>query len=485
MGKTAEQSSIRVNVSSDKKRADIIIPPDFDRNILCPDYCEEILRQAGVEITDKIRKRIKNMVAKTKQTESEHPIKVTIAKATPAKNGQDGRVEWKVDEEVPEEQKEEDQLSFYDQSAFIMVETGQILGIIHPPTAGEDGRDVLGCTIAAKDGKEAKLRLDESILIDASGNLIAQQEGVLKRSIDSAAVQKCIEIKEYVDFSTGNIDFDGDVIVGEGVRDCFIVKATGDVEVRGLIEAATVETGGNLRAAGGFAGRERGIVQIGGSLFGRYLDNVHGEIQHDLVVDREIINCELLIHGNIESEHGSLIGGKMTVTGHVIISTIGSGAGVPTELIIGTVPRLEPLAVDLSKLIEHSTSRRNVLMEDQQTLNKLAEAGRMTGPDKERQTEIMFEMEELNSILAKAEPTYQNLVDKINQQRTIDVYVHRKLFSGTMFTLGDQRFKMNNELRGPVRIVKKLGTLYYERSGADPIMLSDVADIQPVWNKDD
>ncbi len=484
MDKAAEQSSLRVNVSPDKRKADIIIPPQFDRNHLQQAYCEQMLRNEGVEITERVRKRITNMIAKTKDAPADNPIKVAIAKAANPVNGNDGFIEWKV-EEPHQVESDKDQLSFYDQSAFIMVENGQVVGVLHQPTNGEDGRDVLGNTIAAKNGKEIKLKLDESILLDAKGNLIAQQDGVLKKGFDYASVQKCIEVKEHVDFSTGNIDFDGDVIVGGGVKDCFVVKATGSVEIRGLIEAATVIADGDFRSLGGFAGRERGIVHVGGSLFGRYLDNVHGEVLKDLVVDREVINCDLVIHGNINSEHGAIIGGKITVTGHVHIGTIGSGANVPTELVIGTVPKLEPLAKELGKLVKKSTEKRDALLEEQKTLNKLAQANRMTAPDKERQTEIMFEMDELNNVLAKAEPSYQSLLQRINEQRTIDVTVHRKLFGGAMFTLGEQRFKMHTELRGPVRIVKKAGTLYYERSGADAIMLSDAADIQPVWNQDE
>ena len=60
------------------------------------------------------------------------------------------------------------------------------------------------------------------------------------RDRKSAKVSNTLEIDQNVDFSTGNIDFPGNVIVHRSVKDCFTVKARDDIEVRGLIEAATL-----------------------------------------------------------------------------------------------------------------------------------------------------------------------------------------------------------------------------------------------------
>ncbi len=61
-----------------------------------------------------------------------------------------------------------------------------------------------------------------------------------------------------MDFSTGNIDFEGDVRVLKGIRDIFEVRATGNIEVGGLIEASTIDAGGSVFAKGGMAGA-RGV----------------------------------------------------------------------------------------------------------------------------------------------------------------------------------------------------------------------------------
>ena len=116
-------------------------------------------------------------------------------------------------------------------------------------------------------------------MLTAAGKFIAQTAGVLQFRANKITISQALVIDDYVDFSTGNIDFDGDVQVRRGVRDKFRIRATGKVEVQGLIEAAHIETGGDFEAATGMAAKETGRVQIGGSLTAKYLECVHGTVK--------------------------------------------------------------------------------------------------------------------------------------------------------------------------------------------------------------
>ena len=154
--------------------------------------------------------------------------------------------------------------SHCDRSACAMVKLGQNAARIVEPTIDTDSRDVRGRTLTASDGNPTEIKHDETINRNAEGILIALEEGVLIRTADNVFVHKVIVFDQYVDFSTGNIEFTGDVIVRKGVRDCFVIQAGGKVEVGGLIEAATIDCGGDPIARGGFAGREVGTAMVGG-----------------------------------------------------------------------------------------------------------------------------------------------------------------------------------------------------------------------------
>ena len=329
-----------------------------------------------------------------------------------------------------------------------------------------------------KSGKEEPLQIDETIMRRADGTLIAQQDGVLYREMGKAQIRKRIEIKDYVDFSTGNMDFDGDISIGRGVRDCFIVKATGHVEVKGLIEAATIETGKDLITTGGFAGRERGHAYVGGSLKGKYLDNIHGHVKQDLCMDREIINCELTIDGGINSPHGSIIGGRLISTGEVNIGTLGSGAGVETNLVVGSVPRLDPFAEQLDAMVQAFTKDVDKLTEEQDLINKMSTKGRMTATARERQTEIMFELSMFNASLQKAQQTLDSVNHEIGKRRCVNITIQRMVNAGVTLSYGQLRHKITTEFKGPARIYLESGDkLMYRQGDAPPCPLAQVADV--------
>lgn len=447
-----------VVVASDATNAELIIPADSDRQLVTASFCSGVLQQAGVEVTDQVMQRVEALV--NLAVASAGVQRAVVAEAVPARPGKDGFIQWQVDNQEPDavaepaedgaEPADKDQVDHYNRSAFRMVEAGRVIGQVVPPTTGEDGRDVFGRTIPAKWGKEAKLQHDESVMRDAAGNLIAQQEGVLVRRDGKVTIRQVLEVNDNVDFSTGNIDFKGDVIVHRGIKDKFHLKAQGNIEVRGLIEAADVEAGGDFDAQGGMAGRELGGVTVGGNMHARYLDNVHGEIQGNLAVDREMINCRLTVHGNVEADHGAIIGGTMNATGAVKVSTVGSQAGVNTELVLGSVPKMEPHAERLQTIVEKLQKRQEDLMAEEKQIKTMSR--KPTAQDRERQTEIMFELASLGEKLSEGQLAHEAVQGYLDEHRTLDLTVERRLFNGVSLRVGSRRYLFKDPHRGPLRV---------------------------------
>lgn len=478
------EEEIRVVVSKGHQSVEMMIPSGFPRESLTEDLALSLLQQSGVEITDKVTRSVKEMI--TNPPPAGEDQRALLAEAMSATRGEDAYIKWFVtdpaeqqadEEQASESDSEEDVVSFYDRSAYIVVKNGDVIGQVVEPTEGEDGRDVLGQAIAAISGKGVVLKMDESVLRDSADKLIAQCDGVLHRDSESICIRQMIEVPEYVDFSTGNIDFTGNVVVRQGVRDCFVVEATGSVEVKGLIEAATIKCGTDLFAHGGMAGRERGYITVGRNLVGKYLDNIQGQIKGDLEIQREVINCELTIHGSIQSPRGTIIGGRTIVTGAVEVVALGSGAGVATELVLGSVPGLDPFLSQLERLIEQLTKKQEKLEAEQQLMKK-KNARMLTAADKERQTEITFEHEMAITKIGEATLAQAALVERIKQYSLVDLTVHRKLFHGVILTVGNQSFNVRNEVRGPITVkMDGNGNVVYRQGDASGPM-SKIADIK-------
>ncbi|MEM9296329.1 MAG: FapA family protein, partial [Planctomycetota bacterium] len=434
--------SVRVTVSPDRLSAVVSAPAGIDATALAPDQLEMMVVGAGVELTQAVHDAVRKLAAQAHaRIEAGHPpggFRATVARARAPRHGVDGRVEWLAEPagndsegcNPPEPENKESgespgeyggAVDFYAQSRYVTVEPGDVVGRVHPAEAGEDGRDVTGRTLAAKPPREATLSVDETLVVTASGDIVAQAEGVLVRGDLVARVSKEIEVGRYVDFSTGNITFSGDVRIRKGVRDRFKVEAEGDVEVDGLIEAAQIVAGGSLRAKGGFAGRERGRARVGADLHARYLDNVEAAVGAKLVVDREAVNCAITVDGEVASPTGALIGGRLESAGPVEIGTLGSAGNVTTELVIGSVPRLESVYRPIAELLAGLDGAHAALLAEQTQLAELTKNGRMTTVDRQRQTELMFELSENRRLADRARPVAMRLAEMIESQRTYRV----------------------------------------------------------------
>jgi len=222
-------------------RAEVTVPAGFDACMLTPELCQMTLMGCDVVINKSIDQAVASGIAAYPADDKE-PYTITVPGQPPV-HGEDGRFEWdprfdpdadRIDRDAEQHAGErerdgkadtgdKDAVDFYNLSRYVVVETGDILGQLIAPTHGEDGLDVRGKLLPAKPGKEVKHTLDESIMLDGKGRYVAQQTGLLRVEGDRLSISPVLQVKQHVDFGTGNINFDGDVEVLKGVKDRFKV----------------------------------------------------------------------------------------------------------------------------------------------------------------------------------------------------------------------------------------------------------------------
>ena len=349
MSSGSQQSAIEVTIEEGGSVAKVVIPDDFDPALLDAALLANLVQKRGIAVNSAVEAQLLR-VAKTFRDEPSR-LEQVIARSTAAIDGQDGRLEW-VEGFDPTAgpaaavgQDDTDVVDYYNQVGYVRVAKGSHVATLHEPTLGEDGRDVTGRTIKAKPGRRYDVKIDPSLGLDGSGRVIAQVDGVLEYQHGVLRVSRVFEVRGSIDFSTGNIDFDGTVIVRHGVRDRFEVKAMEDIIVDGLIDAATINCGRNFTCHRGMAAKGQGQLVVDGDAVVGYLNNVKGRIKGNLTVQRELINCELVIGGDLIFDRGRVIGGDLAVSGSVRVAALGSNAEKSTSVILD--PKTEGSAVDI------------------------------------------------------------------------------------------------------------------------------------------
>lgn len=485
---SAQAGTPRIAVDKQGQAVELCIPANVDDGAISHTYIAGLLRESGVVLNQDVDRAIDDAVQTVNQQGTETDHRFRIAEATPAQHGEDGRVEWRVAEPDtpgidPDDKHDNNEgtkqlatYSHYERSSFIFVKQGDILADIIPPTTGTDGIDVRGNPIAAKAGKDPRIVFNDSIAREAD-TIVACSDGVLLRDGEKVAIKPCLVVQEFVDFSTGNIDFNGQVVINKGVKDRFRVRATEDISIGGLVEAADLEAGTNIEIRSGMAGRGKGRVTTGGDLIAKYLDSVHIEVFQNLCIRKEIINCETFVHGVVDSPSSSVIGGRLVATGAVHVSALGSESGVRTEVVLGSVPLIEKKVARLNQLIEYMEKE---LEEAERTVAELSRPGiRLSAKDSERLMELQCLLPVDKQKIESTRQARAQIAEKVDTYRRVELHVARQLNEGVVIILDAKEYRLNETIRGPLEVfADRSGRLMYQRADGPSTPLSMHCDTQ-------
>jgi len=342
-------------------------------------------------------------------------------------------------------------MDFRSQSAFIFVEQGQEIATLIPPTDGLDGQDVFGSTIPAKSGRPCPIELGDGLEVDGDQIVRATVDGVLRHSPIRIMVDETLKISESVDYSTGNIDFAGDVEVGDQVRDCFVVDSGGSVSIRGLVEAATVRARKELKLSGGMAGREKGEFFAGGGLHARYIDRTKGVVYSVCVIEKEMNSCDLTVFGAVESPNAAMRGGRCSATMGVTIGTLGGPGGIATEVYIGNLP--EPTAL-IARTLGLIQELEGAAAEAKTRLEQLVAANATVSKSLQKELdaingEIKTHDDRLDAVRNRA----LALTNRVLESTDCSVKILRKVCPGVRIWFPGFQVEVREEIKGPIAIL--------------------------------
>ncbi len=381
---------------------------------------------AKFEFTEKIKTKIENIA---KREEAYRKAEQEDTFVTDDKNEHD-----------------EETIDFYNESPFLIVAKGDLIGSIVESSPGEDGINVYGQAIATKPGKDLPDLIDNSLRLDDQGNIHALIDGHLTHAGMKLRINPTLEVQNYVDFSTGNIDFPSEVIVNEGVRDRFSVKAGENIEIRKLVEASNLDSSQDIILHNGMAGRDTGTIRTGRDLKAGYLEGVEAFIAGRCEIQKEITNCQIMIAGTLESPNAALRGGEICISKGGVIGSIGSVQGVKTNVIIGWIPEIEKQirrAQDIRPKIENAIEKQ---IQELETLKKS-----LGKPSREQETEIEFMKFEVGIIeekLVDLDAAIDRLGQIIRKHAATKLRVKSMIFAKTKIWLPGFKITFENDVKG-------------------------------------
>ena len=371
------------------------------------------------------------------------------ARGTAPEAGVDARIEKKFDmgEKGRPAARAYDRVDYKDMNIFIRAQIGEVLAVRIPETAGVPGKNVFGEDIAPKPGKAIALPQGKNTKIVNNHELVALIDGQIVDDGKKISVDPHLVIDSSVDVGTGNVDFAGSIEIKGDVESGFIVQATGDIEIKGMVGGAEVK-GRSVIVHGGIRGMNIGKIHAVEDVSISFVENANVVAGRDIFVNDVVLHSEMRAGHNVrvEGRRGIITGGKISAGESIRAKIFGNNFYVQTNLNVGVDPNLKHRYDTLSKECETAVKRLSELRLSLATLKKQPLMS-LSPRRREQLAEMTHEQFPLAGKIKKMQEELEQLQEELEQMKNGSIAASDTIYPGVNATINGVKKTIEEELR--------------------------------------
>lgn len=441
--------ALRLTVSEDFLTASLKVNAEVAPFEMSLDDAMEQLHPFGLALSKGAAETIMEML--TAWVEGDLPEQIVIARGARPVHEQGGGIEKLYEQDLSAFPTDTAQ-SHYDRSKIVIVERDQpLLRIVHP-VPGQDGVDVYGRPLAHKLARDPNVVL--GVNVRQEGNLIrANCPGAVQYSDSKIFVEAKLNVPGDVDFSVGNINFPGDVIIAKNILDLFKVHSDANITVQGLIEAAEVSAGQDLNSTGGMAGKEKGRFTAGANINAKYITNAVVRAEHNVTASIEIVNCDLICGGSVVVESGSLVGGHTVAQRGAKVKLLGSEAGVKTLVEVGVNEEIRQKCLEYAPAITENRQKAHKVRQIVEPL--LQNQKHLSAEQKTKATELLYQAYELEEQVEKMLSELRPALEDQENTANVKIEVLSQIFPSVTVRFPWVETEVVKPFKGPIKLMSR------------------------------
>ncbi len=381
---------------------------------------------------------------------------VLVAKGVEPVNGEDGSIEFFFDSNPDHTPRvrSDGSVDFHNINITAQVHVGQTLAQVIPPTAGTPGEDVFGVTMLTRAGKEAR------IIPGANTSFTDGTRTLLKSNVNghaevsrdgSVQVVQVFTVRGDVDYSTGDIEFDGDLEIMGDVKSGFTLKTTGNIEIMGTVEDATIEAQGKVMVRGGYIGSGRGSIQVGTDAIFRFVRNQQVIAERDIYIYEESMHSQLSAGRAIimNKGRGQIVGGFAEAGRYAEINVIGNDKNIQTRISICEESSLSLKIESLRQKMERLLGNYDKLVPALEDMRKRKKDGTLSKEMQETHNQMEQAYSDLTASIESTSQVFTTHQSQM-QHRRMGMYVRaqEKVYPGVLISIAGS-FQRIETLLGP------------------------------------
>ncbi|PJZ85420.1 DUF342 domain-containing protein [Leptospira harrisiae] len=423
-----------ITISEDHMEAKMVLhPPKHGGDLLTEYQLREQIASVGISVG------IIDVVIQNQIKNPNFFVPYTIAKGYPPVPGKDGQIKiyFRSDNKPQLEEDEHGRIDYKNIGVIQSVKPGDLIAERIPPKKGEFGKTVNGTIIPYPEEKSVDWNLGPNVELKED-KLYAKIAG---RPVLSAAweikVDEVIQL-EAVDYSTGNIDFPGTIIVEDKIGDGFSLTTNGSIIIRNSVGKAFLKAKGDIVLSGGFMGRGEGYIESDGNIYAKFVEQGKLTAQGSIFVEEAVMHSEISAKDLIRvmGGRGEVIGGTLIAGNSLTCSKLGAVVETKTKVAIGTPPELLD---ELNRMKKEIAEKEITLHKVQLTLTKLVEKSQKKELNKEEK-ESIAKLKEANDKFTKVLETeskqFETALGSYEPNPDAFVDVEREVYPGVDLSFG-------------------------------------------------
>ena len=369
----------------------------------------------------------------------EYCKEILICQGKPVKQGQNAKVEYHFNTNLRAKPtlKEDGSVDYFNLNLINNVNEGDLLATLHKEVLGEPGINIYGENIKPAAVKTTFIKYGKNtVLSEDKMTLKAEKSGHVTVKEGKITVSDVLTL-ENVDVATGNIDYEGSVVVKGVVASNFSVKAGGNIVVKGIVEGATLEAGSDIiLECGAKAG---GNIIAGGNVVTKFIENA-------TITAKGSITSECILHSNVSSgtevnvtgKRGFIAGGKVIAADKVQAKILGSEMGANTIIDVGSDPQLKLRLKELQKNMALSQKNIESIKPTIDGFSKMLKAGAKFSPEQVASVKKLIDMNKtLTESIENDAEEYTQLMEKLQEAKEAEVIVEGTAYPGTTVNIGE------------------------------------------------
>jgi hypothetical protein len=377
---------------------------------------------------------------------------VTIAKGNEPMEGTNGSVKFHFNKDGLKAKVAEDasgKVNLRELNLIQNVKKGDVLCELVPPVMGENGLNVKGEVIPGKEGTPATLPAGQNVSLSGDhSTLLAAVDGMVIWK-DNTVVVEHEFVVDAVDANTGNIHFNGSVVVNGEVGDGYEIHAKDNITISVSVGRVVLEAGGNIEINGGILGQDYAKVTAGGDIKVRFIQDANVKAEGGIVVEDYIRNSMVSAVGPVavRNQKGWIDTSAVSSECWIYCPTIGyESSAVETNLSIGHSPVLHR---EREQIKEGIIERINDFLKLQLSLSKLRVLRQTSELNHQQETlynKILDTISKLGSTIVVNESQIGELNEKINKTYAGNIYIEGIINERTNIHIGMSTRKITHPM---------------------------------------